>query len=68
MRPASEIMEINREIVAQTSVSFLSNVFRYRMIQKTDAIWIDCDAFCYRPFPDEMQNIYAGQGFRGALN
>ncbi|TMV51788.1 hypothetical protein FGG78_39670, partial [Thioclava sp. BHET1] len=65
---AYEIMEINREIVAQTSASFLSNVFRYRMIQKTDAIWIDCDAFCYRPFPDEMQNIYAGHGFRGALN
>ena len=38
------------------------------MIEKTDAVWIDCDAFCHRPFPDEMQNIYAGHGFRGALN
>jgi hypothetical protein len=68
VRPASEIMEINREVVAQTSASFLSNVFRYKMIQKTDAVWIDCDAFCHRPFPDDMQNIFAGHGFRGALN
>ena len=65
VRPASEIMDIDMAIVEQTSASFLSNVFRYKMIKKTDAVWIDCDAFCHRPFPDEMQNIYAGHGFRG---
>ena len=68
VRPATEIMDIDLDIVGRTSASFLSNVFRYKMIQKTNAIWIDCDAFCYRPFPDEMDNIYAGHGFRGALN
>ncbi len=68
VRPASDIMAIDRDIVAQTSASFLSNVFRYRMIRATDAVWIDCDAFCHRPFPDEMDNIFAGHGFRGALN
>lgn len=68
VRPASEIMDIDMEIVRQTSESFLSNVFRYKMIQKTNAVWIDCDAFCYRPFPDDMDHIYAGHGFRGALN
>lgn len=68
VKPASEIMEVDRAIVAQTSESFLSNVFRYKMIRATDAVWIDCDAFCHKPFPDEMQNIYAGHGFRGALN
>ena len=68
VRPASEIMAIDMDIVRQTSESFLSNVFRYKMIQATDAIWIDCDAFCHRPFPDEMTHIYAGHGFRGALN
>lgn len=68
LRPASEIMAIDMEVVRQTSESFLSNVFRYKMIQKTDAVWIDCDAFCHKPFPDEMRNIYAGHGFRGALN
>lgn len=68
VRPASEIMDIDMEIVRQTSESFLSNVFRYKMIQKTNAVWIDCDAFCHRPFPDDMNNIYAGHGFRGALN
>jgi hypothetical protein len=61
-------MDIDLSIVEQTSASFLSNVFRYKMIKKTDAIWIDCDAFCHKPFPDEMQNIYAGHGVRGALN
>lgn len=68
VRPASEIMDIDMNIVSQTSESFLSNVFRYKMIQATDAIWIDCDAYCHRPFPDEMDHIYAGHGFRGALN
>jgi len=66
--PATDIMSIDMDIVRQTSESFLSNVFRYKMIEKTDAVWVDCDAFCHRPFPDEMQNIYAGHGFRGALN
>ncbi|MFE3837259.1 hypothetical protein [Pseudogemmobacter sonorensis] len=67
-RPATEIMQIDMDIVRQTSESFLSNVFRYKMIQKTDAIWIDCDALCHRPFPEGMDHIYAGHGFRGALN
>lgn len=68
VRPASEIMAIDMDIVGQTSESFLSNVFRYKMIQKTGAVWIDCDAYCHRAFPDEMTHIYAGHGFRGALN
>ncbi|MGB0767813.1 MAG: ribonuclease PH, partial [Phycisphaeraceae bacterium] len=43
VRPAAEIMDIPLDIVAQTSASYLSNVFRYRMIRATGAIWIDCD-------------------------
>ena len=68
VKPAGEIMALDRAVIAQTSESFLSNVFRYKMIQKTDAIWVDCDAYCHRPFPDDMINIFAGHGFRGALN
>ena len=68
VRKATEIMDIPMDIVEQTSASFLSNVFRYKMIQKTGAIWIDCDAFCHAPFPDEWEHIYAGHGMRGALN
>ncbi|MBN2906920.1 MAG: hypothetical protein JXJ18_09455 [Rhodobacteraceae bacterium] len=68
IRPASEIMDIDMAIVEETSASFLSNVFRYKMIQKTGAIWIDCDAFCHAPFPDEWEWIFAGHGMRGALN
>lgn len=68
IRPASEIMDIDMALVNSTSASFLSNVFRYKMIRKTEAIWIDCDAFCHRPFPDEWDYIFAGHGMRGALN
>lgn len=68
VKPATDIMAIDMDIVRQTSESFLSNVFRYKMIQKTDAVWIDCDAYCHKPFPDEMTHIFAGHGFRGALN
>ncbi len=68
VKPAGEIMAIDRDLVERTSASFLSNVFRYKMIRDTGAVWIDCDAFCHRPFPDEMTHIFAGHGFRGALN
>ena len=68
LRPASEIMEVPMDIVEATSASFLSNVFRYKMIRATGAIWIDCDAFCHRPFPDDWEWIFAGHGMRGALN
>ena len=61
-------MAIDLDIVAHTSESFLSNVFRYKLIQAADAVWIDCDAFCHLPFPDDMKNIYSGHRFRGALN
>ncbi len=68
VRPAAEIMEIDRDIVAETSASFISNVFRYKMIARTGAIWIDCDAYCHRPFPEDQAHVYAGHGMRGALN
>lgn len=68
IRPASEIMEIDMKVVGETSPSFLSNVFRYKMIERTGAIWIDCDAFCHRPFPEEMDYIFGGHGMIGNLN
>ena len=68
VKPATDLMAVDMDIVRQTSASFLSNVFRYKMIKATDAVWIDCDAYCHQPFPDEMKNIFAGHGFRGALN
>ncbi|WP_300012040.1 hypothetical protein [uncultured Roseobacter sp.] len=68
IRPASEIFDIDMSLVAKTSASFLSNVFRYKMIRKTGAIWIDCDAFCHRPFPEEDAYIFGEHSYRGALN
>ena len=68
IRPASEIMDIDMDLVEATSASFLSNVFRYKMIQKTAAIWIDCDAFCHKPFDDEQAFVFAGHGMLGNLN
>lgn len=68
IRPAAEIMDIDMALVAATSASFLSNVFRYKMIQKTGAIWIDCDAFCHEPFDDDQDFIFAGHGMLGNLN
>ncbi len=68
LRPASEIMEIDMAVVGETSPSFLSNVFRYKMIRKTGAVWIDCDAFCHRPFSEDQGYIFGGHGMIGALN
>lgn len=68
IRPASDIMDISAKRVKETSASFWSNVFRYKMIRKTGAIWIDCDAFCHKPFPENDDWIYSSHGMRGALN
>ncbi|MEO9650788.1 MAG: hypothetical protein ABJ360_06220 [Roseobacter sp.] len=68
IQQASEIMNIDMELVEETSASFLSNVFRYKMIRKTGAIWVDCDAFCHKPFEDDQQFIFAGHGMLGNLN
>lgn len=68
LRPAAEIMNIDRKILAETSASFLSNVFRYKMIRKTGAIWIDCDAYCHRPFPEDADYVFGSHGMSGALN
>lgn len=68
IRPAAEIMDLDMQLVDDTSASFLSNVFRYKMIRKTGAIWIDCDAFCHRPFAEDQDWVFAGHGLRGALN
>lgn len=68
IRSASEIMDLDMALIEETSASFLSNVFRYKMIRQTGALWIDCDAFCYRPFPEDWDYVFAGHGMRGALN
>ncbi len=68
IRPASQIMEIDMDLVEATSASFLSNVFRYKMIQETGAIWIDCDAYCHKPFDDRQEFVFAGHGMLGNLN
>lgn len=65
---ASDIMEIDMDLVEGTSASFVSNVFRYKMIEQTGALWIDCDAFCHKPFPDTQDFIFAGHGMLGNLN
>ncbi len=67
VRPASEIMEISPELMRQIAPAPISDMFRCKMIAATDAIWIDCDAYCRAPFPDEMTHIFGTHGFRGAL-
>lgn len=68
VRPASDIFDVDVVMAKATSSAFMANVFRIHMIRKTSAIWVDCDAYCHRPFPDEMQYIFGLHGFRGALN
>jgi hypothetical protein len=68
VRPASEIWDIDMTLVEGTSPAFVANVWRCRMIKQTGAIWVDCDAFCHAPFPDDWDYIFGEHGFRGALN
>lgn len=34
----------------QAAPSFIADVFRVHLMSKTDMVWVDTDALCYRPF------------------
>ncbi len=68
VRPVEDIMSLDDKLLALTKPAFVANVFRIRMIRKTGAVWVDCDAFCHRPFPDEADYIFGEHGLSGALN
>lgn len=39
--------------------------FRYHLLSKSDEIWVDTDAYCVKPFPDE--SYYFGHHFRDVI-
>jgi hypothetical protein len=68
IRPAEEIIAVDETLLALTKPAFVANVFRIKMIRKTGAIWVDCDAFCHRPFPEDLDYVFGLHGMSGALN
>jgi hypothetical protein len=68
VRPATDIMPLDGKLLALTKPAFVANVFRIRMIRQTGEIWVDCDAFCHRPFPEDADYIFGLHGLSGALN
>lgn len=43
-------------------VAVFSDIFRLRMLQKTDFIWVDLDAYCVRPFDFDSPYVFAPTG------
>ncbi|WP_342071040.1 hypothetical protein [Yoonia algicola] len=74
VRDANEIMPSDQIIyhAATGSPAFHSDIFRLRMLDQTDYLWIDTDAYCWQPFvrpahghfygwgTDETRKIYSG--------
>ena len=60
-RPDTEIWNPGRLVTYQGShlpylkgsLALHSDLFRYHMLNKTDYIWVDTDAYCYQPFPNQ---------------
>ena len=60
-RPDTEIWNPGRLVTYQGShlpylkgnLALHSDLFRYHLLNKTDYIWADTDAYCHQPFPNE---------------
>lgn len=54
MRDGREILDedVYREFKNLGAPAIFSDKFRLHMLAKTNAIWVDCDAYAWAPFPD----------------
>jgi hypothetical protein len=62
IRDAREIMPTDKIIYhANTgSPAFHSDVFRLRMLEQTDFLWVDTDAYCLKPFVKQKHGFFFG--------
>ncbi|WP_170547950.1 hypothetical protein [Ruegeria atlantica] len=67
LRPASDILwpaPFDMPAGDRRRVAVFSDIFRLRLMQKTDFIWVDLDAYCVRPFAFPSAYIF-GQSHTG---
>lgn len=51
---AREIWEPTDDLAERTGASYIADIFRIHLMQESNLIWVDCDAYCLAPFlPDE---------------
>lgn len=64
VRDAREIMPTDEIIyhVNTGSPAFHSDVFRLRLLQRVDCLWIDTDAYCLKPFVRPDHGYFFGWG------
>lgn len=43
---------------AAAAPTLLSDIFRLKLLQSQSTIWVDCDAFCLRPFQFEGPHVF----------
>ncbi len=62
---AREIYEPNRVIrhIRHNSPAIHADVFRYHMVRKTGAIWLDTDMFMVKPASELLDSVAARKGF-----
>ena len=62
IRPASDILwppAFDLRKNTRLRVAVFSDIFRLHMLQSTDFIWVDLDAYCVRPFDFESPYVFA---------
>jgi hypothetical protein len=64
VRDANEIMPTDEIVyhVNTGSPAFHSDIFRLRMLDQTDFLWIDTDAYCLKPFEVQDSGYFFGWG------
>lgn len=64
IRDAREVMPSDKIIyhVNTGSPAFHSDVFRLRMLDQTDLLWVDTDAYCLKPFEKQNHGFFLGWG------
>ncbi|WP_037308492.1 hypothetical protein [Ruegeria halocynthiae] len=67
VRPATEILwpaPYDVRADDRLGVAVFSDIFRLRLLQKTDSIWVDLDAYCVKPFDFSSPFVF-GQAHSG---
>lgn len=59
--PSIDLSTASRQVIAT-----YSDIFRLHLLSQTEMIWVDCDAYCVRPFTYESPQIF-GMGGNGRV-
>ena len=60
LRDARDVWTPPKGLLKATGASYIADIFRIHLMMQTDLIWVDCDAFCLKPFVPDAKGYLVG--------